>query len=123
MQVQRIQNNNSYNTSFGMLKVNNHVVMTRLNRVDRYAPYVLLRERMEKCLVDCIVDLDEKGRISTVLRSKYSPNLNVEERESRLSAIFNRNPMGMIERMCKKAEEIAGTEEFLQNIKNGISLK
>ena len=87
--------------SFGKLRTNSNL-MPRINTHQRYDQYQQLVEKMENCLVDCVLSMDEKGRLCAKFEnaSAYIP----EFKENKMRAFFNLSPIKFIKKMCKIAE-------------------
>ena len=87
--------------SFGKLRTESNL-FRRLNSDKRYMQYQKLVDDMENCLVDCVLSLDEKGRLSAKFLNQ--PYRIPELKENKIRAFFNLSPIKFIEKMCNIAK-------------------
>ena len=83
--------------SFGKLRTNSNLFQ-RLNSQKRYMQFEELTAKMEDCLVDCVISLDKKDRLSAKFLNH--PYEIPELKESKIRAFLNLSPIKFIEKMC-----------------------
>ena len=87
--------------SFGKLRAESNL-MRRLDTQKRYTQYQQLVDKMENSIVDCVLSMDEKGRICAKFENT---DAGIPEfKEGKIRAFLNLSPIKFIKKMCNIAE-------------------